>query len=123
MDLDRTDRIHIRKLHLRTIIGINPEERVKKQDVVISATLWADLRPAGESDDFAKTVDYKSLKNDIVVLVEESSFYLIEKMAEEIACLILSRTDVLACRITVDKPGALRFADSVAVEVFRKGRG
>lgn len=123
MDLDRTDRIHIRKLHLRTIIGINPEERVKKQDVVISATLWADLRPAGESDDFAKTVDYKSLKNDIVVLVEESSFYLIEKMAEEIARLILSRTDVLACRVTVDKPGALRFADSVAVEVFRKGRG
>jgi D-erythro-7,8-dihydroneopterin triphosphate epimerase len=53
------DKIHIRDILLRCVIGINPEERREKQDVVIDVTLYADLSLAGATDDFNNTVDYK----------------------------------------------------------------
>lgn len=114
------DRIHIRDILLRCIIGVNEDERREKQDVVISVTLHADLSRAGASDNFADTVDYKTIKQRIVVLVEKSSYYLIEALAEAIAqeCLSIDgrirRADVL-----VEKPGALRFARTVGVEITR----
>lgn len=118
-DIDRLDRIRIKDLLLRCIVGINPEEREKKQDVVINLTLFADLSRAGSSDDIADTVNYKTVKNGIGELVETSSFYLVEKLAEEIAQKCLSEPGVEAVSVSVDKPGALRFARSVGVELLR----
>lgn len=113
------DRIHIRDLRLRCIIGIFPEERTEKQDVVINLTLHGDLSQAGRTDDIAHTIDYKELKKRIVHLVEASEFLLLERMAEEIAGLALADKRVERADVCVDKPGALRFADSVAVEITR----
>ena len=47
------DQIQIKNLLLRTIIGINEEERRNRQDVLINVTLFADTRPAGKSDEIA----------------------------------------------------------------------
>ena len=113
------DRIYIKDLLLRCIVGINQDERDKKQDVVINIELHADLAAAGRSDDIHDTVNYKTLKDQVVALVEDSSFFLIEKMAEEIAALCLACDGVEAARVLVEKPGALRFARTVGVEVFR----
>jgi D-erythro-7,8-dihydroneopterin triphosphate epimerase len=114
------DKIFIRDLALRCIIGIYPEERREKQDVVINVEMHCDLRKAGTSDDLNDTVDYKSIKKSILKLVEESRFQLIETMAESIAAIALSDAKVQAVVVTVDKPGALRFAKSSAVEITRK---
>jgi dihydroneopterin aldolase/D-erythro-7,8-dihydroneopterin triphosphate epimerase len=113
------DRIHIRDLRLRCIIGIYDEERRDRQDVCINITLHADLRTAGGSDDIADTVDYKAIKKKIVRLVERSSFLLVEKLAERIAETCLENPAVQRVDVSVDKPGALRFARSVAVEITR----
>lgn len=113
------DRIHIRQLRLRCIIGVFPEERREKQDVLLSLTLHADLSKPCRSDEIADTVDYKELKKRIVNRVEASEFYLIERLAEEVAGLALDTEGVRQVDVTVDKPGALRFAESVAVEVTR----
>lgn len=113
------DQIHIKDLLLRCIIGINPDEREKKQDVIINVTLFADLSTACRSDSIDDTVNYKSIKNKIVSLVESSFFFLIEKMAEEIAGLCLECDGVQSARVLVEKPGALRFARSVGIEIFR----
>lgn len=113
------DKIFIRDLALRCIIGIYPEERREKQDVVINVEMHCDLRKAGMSDDLNDTVDYKSIKKAILKLVEESRFQLIETMAEKIAAIALSAEKVQAVVVTVDKPGALRFAKSSAVEITR----
>jgi len=113
------DRIHIRDLLLRCIVGIYPEERCEKQDVVINITLECDCRPAAASDDIADAVDYKRLKKCVRTLVEGSAFNLIETLADRIARLCLERDGVTRATVTVDKPGALRFARSVAVEVTR----
>ncbi len=114
-----SDKIHIRDLRLRAIIGIYPDERREKQDLIFNIELSCGLRKAGLSDDINDTVDYKSLKKRILAHVEKSSFQLIERLAETIAGLCLETPGVENVRVTVDKPGALRFARSVAVEIFR----
>jgi FolB domain-containing protein len=113
------DRILIRDLMLRCIIGVNAEERREKQDVVISITLETDLSKAGWSDALADTVDYKALKKKILALVEGSQFLLVEALAERIAAVALEDPTVLKAVVRVEKPGALRFARSVGVEIER----
>jgi FolB domain-containing protein len=81
------DRIHIRDLHLRTVIGINEEKRRDKQDVLINLVLDTDTRAAGRSDDVADTLNYRTLTKRIIELVENSEFCLVEKLAAEIARL------------------------------------
>ena len=109
--------IRIKNLRLRTIIGIFDWERKHPQDVVINATLEFDGEKAAASDRIEDTVDYKDLNKKIVSLVENSQFFLIEKMAQEILNLILDHPRVKSARVEVDKPLALRFSDSVSVEV------
>ena len=113
------DRVFIRDLALRCIIGIYPEERREKQDVVINVAMHCDLRRAGQTDELSDTVDYKTIKKAILKLVEQSSFQLIEALAERIAQIALSDDKVQEVVVTVDKPGALRFAKSSAVEITR----
>jgi dihydroneopterin aldolase/D-erythro-7,8-dihydroneopterin triphosphate epimerase len=113
------DRIFIRDLALRCIIGIYPEERREKQDIVINVEMHCDLRKAGRSDDLNDTVDYKAIKKAILKLVEESGFQLIESLAESISDIALASDKVQTVVVAIDKPGALRFARSSAVEITR----
>jgi D-erythro-7,8-dihydroneopterin triphosphate epimerase len=113
------DRIRIQELKARTFVGFNDWEREKKQDVAISVTLHADLRSACESDRVDDTVDYKTIKNRILSLVEGSRFLLIEAMAERIAAVCLEDPKVVRVDVLVDKLSALRFAKSVQVEITR----
>lgn len=117
------DCIHIRDLQLRCVVGIYPEERKEKQDVAINIILHTDLRKAGQSDDINDTVDYKAIKKEVARMVEQSSFLLIERLAEEVSAIALKPEGVNAVDVTVDKPGALRFARSVAVEIHRQRTG
>ena len=114
------DQIHIRDLTCRCIVGINPEERTNLQDVRINVTLHADLTQACLSDRIEDTVDYKGVKQSILALVESSDCYLIERLSQRIADVCLQDPRVQAVRVTLDKPGALRFAQSVAVDIFRR---
>jgi dihydroneopterin aldolase/D-erythro-7,8-dihydroneopterin triphosphate epimerase len=118
-----TDEIRIEDLLLRAIIGINGEERRDRQDVLINIVLFVDTRAAGRTDDIADIpVNYRTLTKRIISRVEESEFYLIERLAEEIACLCLEEPKVERVRVSVAKPWALRFAKSVGV-VINRGRG
>ena len=120
MAADALDRIHIRQLRLRCIIGINPEEREKKQDIEVDVTLYADLSQAAATDAIEDTVDYKGIKLKVVELVENSSFFLIERLAERVAEICLADVKVRRARVLIEKPGALRFARTVGVEIFRE---
>jgi FolB domain-containing protein len=114
-----TDQIQIKDLLLRTIIGINAEERRARQDVLINIVLYADTRAAGASDDIDDAVNYRTITKRVIKLVEESRFYLVEKLAAEIAAICLEDPRVEAVSVRVEKPGALRFARSVGVEIHR----
>ena len=113
------DQIEIRDLMLRTIIGINDEERVNRQDVLINIEMHTDLREAGRTDSIDDAVNYRTITKRIIRLVEESSFQLVEAMAHEVARICLSDARVSRAIVRVEKPGALRFARSVGVCVNR----
>jgi FolB domain-containing protein len=115
------DKILIKDLRLRCIVGINDFERREKQDVTINVVLWSNLTEAAKSDDIRKTVDYKEITKGIIKLVEGSEFCLVETLAEKIAESCLEHASVKKVRVTVEKPGALRFARSVGVSILRKG--
>ena len=114
-----SDKILIRDLLIRGIIGIHDWEREKKQDILINIEMLADCRPAGESDDFEKAVDYRAVAKSVIALVEDSQFFLVEKMAEEIAKICLANPKVELATVRVEKPGAVRFSQSVGIEVVR----
>jgi len=114
-----TDKIHIRDLRASCIIGIFPEERVKQQEIVLNITLYTDLFQAGKTDAIEDTVDYTRVKKQVLALVAESSYLLLEKLAQEVADICLEDPHVSRVTVTADKPGALRYARSVAVEITR----
>lgn len=116
------DRILIRDLLVRCIIGVNEDERREKQDVVINLALFADLSKAGKSDRFEDALDYRMVKKRIVTLAENSSYHLVEALAEAVAALCLEYSQVIETQVRVEKPSALRFARSGGVEITRRRR-
>ena len=114
------DKIIIRDLAVNCIIGINEEERTVKQDVMINIVMCLDFSIPGRSDTFADTLDYRALKKRIHKMARGSSYNLIEALAEKTAELCLDDERVHSATVTVDKPGALSKARSVAVEITRK---
>jgi FolB domain-containing protein len=120
------DHIIIRDLLARGILGINDWEREQPQDILINLTLFCDLRRAGFSDDMADTVNYRTVTKSLLALVEGSTRYTVEALAADIAERCLEEPGVVRVQVRVEKPGALRFAHSVGVEIERardEGRG
>jgi dihydroneopterin aldolase/D-erythro-7,8-dihydroneopterin triphosphate epimerase len=113
------DQILIRDLQFRCVVGIDPEERREKQDIRAQITMDADLRKACRTDAMEDTVDYRALKKDILRMAENSQFHLIEALAQAIADVCLARERILRVEVIVEKPGALRFARTVAVRIVR----
>ncbi|MEN6577867.1 MAG: dihydroneopterin aldolase [Phycisphaerales bacterium] len=114
-----SDRIFIRDLAIRCIIGVEEYERREKQEVLAQITLDVDLRRAGRTDDLADSVDYSSLKKQILQAAENSHFRLLEALAQCIADECLKQTRVECVRVVIEKPAALRFARTVGVEIVR----
>ena len=115
-----SDKILIKDLLIRGIIGIHDWEREKKQDILVNIEMEADCRPAGLSDDFRDAVDYRAVTKSVIGLIEGSDFFLVERLAEEIGKICLEDSRVTLARVTVEKPGAVRFSRSVGVEVERR---
>ena len=114
------DRILINDLLIRGIVGVNDWERTNRQDILVNIELFADLAPAGGSDDVKDTVNYRTIAKDVIEHVEVSSRFTVEALAADIAGLCLRRPGVHSARVRVEKPGAVRFARSVGVEIERR---
>lgn len=114
-----TDKILIRDLLVRGIIGLNDWEREKKQDILINLVLHVDVRPAAASDDIQDSINYRSLTKSIVAHIETSSRFLVEALATDIARIAVVDFGASKVTVRVEKPGALRFAQSVGVEIER----
>lgn len=116
------DRIYIRDLMARCILGVTDEERRERQDVCVNIVIYADLRPAALTDRFEDAVDYRAIKKRVLALIEGSAYHLVEALAERIAECCLEDPKVQQVQVTVDKPSALRFSRSVAAEIVRSKR-
>ncbi|MDX1393523.1 MAG: dihydroneopterin aldolase [Gemmatimonadota bacterium] len=113
------DLILIRDLHVRGIIGINDWEREKKQDIVINLEITVDARRAGHTDDMDDSLNYRTVAKDVIAYAESSGHFLVEALAAGIARIVVVDHGAPGVRVRVEKPGALRFADSVGIEIER----
>lgn len=114
------DKILIKELRARCILGVSQEERREKQEVAINIALHLDLHLPGRTDRFEDAVDYRTIKKRVVEAVENSQFRLVEALSQAIAELCLEYPAVQAVTVEVEKPSALRFARSVSAEITRK---
>lgn len=113
------DRIEIKGLRLRCIIGFNPEERRDKQDVVIDMVLYADLHPGSETDQPSDILNYRTINKLVIAHVEASAYNTLEALAASIARIAVVDGGAPRIQVTVHKPGALRFTDDVMVVIER----
>ena len=118
-----TDSIVIKDLLVRGIIGVNDWEREAEQDILVNVALSTDLSRAGRTDDLADTVNYRTVAKKIIAHVEGTQRFTLEALAADIAAICLSEPGVRRARVRVEKPGALRFARSVGVEIEREAGG
>lgn len=113
--------IRIQNLRLRTFIGFNPDERTKRQDVVINIALRYAINQGVFGDRVDEALNYKTITKEIIGLVEEGHFLLLEKLAADTLAVCTKDHRVEYACVTVDKPHALRFADSVAITLEHHG--
>ncbi len=113
--------IRIKNLRLRTFIGFNEEELKKRQDVIINLRFDYAAEKAADMDEVDYAVNYRTVTKRIIALVEGGRFLLLEKLASDILELVMEIEPVRHAEVEVDKPHALRFADSVSVSMSAGG--
>lgn len=107
--------INIHNLRLRTLIGFNPDERVKKQDVVLNIEINYAIDDLVLQDSIEDALNYKLITKSVIHHVEQGQFLLLEKLVSDVLNICCDRPSVLSSKVTIDKPHALRFADSVSL--------
>ena len=112
--------IIVDELKVDAIIGVNPEERTIKQPLHISLSFQTDIEKAAETDDIKSSVDYDYLTQNVKRFVEQSSFQLIETLAEEVAHLILSDQRIHSLSLFIYKPNAIKDAKRVGIKILRQ---
>jgi len=116
------DKIFLDELKVDTVIGIWEWERRIRQTVVIDLEMSADIAKAAATDDVADTLNYKSVAKRVQTFVADSSFQLVETLAERIASIIRDEFEVAWVKVRVNKPGAIRGSKAVGVLIERGKR-
>lgn len=113
------DIIFLGELEATTIIGIYDWERETKQTLILDIKMAFDIKKAAETDDIQHTLDYKAVSDRVVSFIEQSSYFLVEKLIEEIATLLLTEFNTPWVQITLNKRGAISRAKDVGITIER----
>ncbi len=113
------DKTIIKDLLIRGVIGISESERSQRQDILVNLTLFGDARTAGHSDFINDCINYRTVAKKIIAFVERSARFTVEALCADIARICLEEPGVDGALVRVEKPGAVRFAKSVGVEIER----
>jgi FolB domain-containing protein len=113
------DRVFIKDLIVKGIIGVGERERLIPQDIQINIILYTDILTGGKTDKIEDCVNYRTIAKKIIAQVSKSNRYTVEALATDIAELCLEDKIVQKVQVRVEKPGAVRFSRSVGVEIER----
>ena len=109
--------LFIKNLRVTCIIGVNTYEREHEQEIRMQLFLWTDIAKASRSDNLEDALDYSTLYKEVVKRVEHSKFYLIERLAYEVATMCLQHPLTLKVKVVIEKIGALKKAESAGIEL------
>ena len=109
--------LFIKNLKVTCVIGVNPDERVRQQEIRMQLFLWTDMAKASRSDNLEAALDYRTIYKEVVKRVEHSTFYLIERMVYEVATICLQYPLTQKVTVILEKIGALKKAESAGIEL------
>lgn len=114
------DTIFIDGLQTQAIIGIYDWEREQRQPLIFDIDMDLPINQAASSDDINDTVDYKQVADEVIKLVEESRYELLETLCEDICRHILdNHPAVQLIRLKVSKPQAVQETNTVGLRITR----
>ena len=113
------DIVYIRDLRVDTIIGIYDWEREVRQTISIDLEMATDIRKAASSDAIEDALNYKTITKRLVSFIESSEALLVERLAEDVAQIVISEFDVPWVKLRLSKPGALRGSKDVGLIIER----
>lgn len=113
------DTVFLKQLRTTPVIGIYDWEREIRQNVSIDLEMATDIARAAATDDIQFTLNYKSISDRVIEFTNDSSFGLIETLAERIASIVKDEFNVPWVRVTVHKPDAIDAAADVGVVIER----
>ena len=114
------DKIFIKNLLARGIIGVNDWERNRPQNIMINITIFADTRRAAQTDNLDDCINYSTMSKRVLAHAESVNRLTVEALANDLARICLEDKRVHKVIVRVEKPGAVRFAESVGVEIERE---
>jgi dihydroneopterin aldolase len=114
------DIIFIRGLTAATTIGVYNHERDIIQNLIIDLELGCDTRKAGASDRFEDALDYDAISRRTLAFVEQTTYYLIESVAEQLSQVLFDEFPIVQLKIKITKPGAIDIADAVGIMIERQ---
>src|SRR5215471_11237351 len=109
--------LFIKNLIVRCIIGVNPYEREHEQEIRMQLFLWIDIAKASRSDKLEDALDYSAIYKEVVKRVEHSKFYLIERLAYEVATICLQHPLTHRVKVVLEKTEVLEKAESAGIEL------
>jgi FolB domain-containing protein len=109
--------LFIKNLIVTCIIGTDKYEREHEQEICMQLFLWTDIAKASRSDNLEDALDYRAIYDEVVRRVEHSKFYLIERLAYEVATICLQHSLTQKAKVIVEKVGALEKAESSGIEL------
>jgi dihydroneopterin aldolase len=115
-----SDRIFLRGLSAKCIIGFIDWERRTPQTLLIDLEIPCDCSRAARSDQVEDTVDYKRVAKRVLGWLPTTQFQLVESLAHHLALLLLSEFSLDWVRVSVNKPGAIRDSRDVGVQLERR---
>jgi FolB domain-containing protein len=114
------DKVFIKDLIVRGVIGITEKERSQAQDIAINIVLFTNIEKGALSDNIDNCVNYRIVAKAIVSHIEKTARFTVEALANDIANICLQISGVKKVKVRIEKPGAVRFSKSVGVEIIRK---
>ena len=100
------DLVIVKGLKARGRHGVLPEEKEIDQEFILDIEVECDTREAARTDDLSRSVDYVTLAEGAARIVEDTSFDLVETLADRIATHALSLGGARLATVTIRKPGA-----------------
>ena len=116
------DKVFIEALEIEAVIGIYDWERKIRQPLQFDVEMAFDNRKPAATDEIGDTLDYKAVSKRLIQFVSESSYGLVETLAENCARIIVEEFGVAHVRLKLSKLGAVRGARAVGV-IIERSRG
>ena len=111
--------VFIKDFIIQEIIGIHEHEKIKKQKIKFNIVVDVNQNTIPDEKDLKSIIDYEKITNKLEKLVKRKKYNFLESLAEDSFKEIFKDKRIVSAKIKIEKPDAIKNADSVGVEVFK----